>query len=364
MAQPADDATTRAARARFQEGVEAYDKGSYENARASFLQAYVLQKHPAVLLRLALLSCGKANHPLEASKYFQQFLRESSNLTAEKRAEAERGLAEVRQKLGRLEVSAPTGADIFVDNERMGAAPLTEAVDVDPGAHTVVAKGGDGGPVEQKVSVAAGQKLAVRLSHEAKVEPPKVVEPPKNPDPPKVTDPPKNPDPPVTDPGKDISPPPPDQGKKKGILSPPDTMIPVYIGLGVGGVGLIGTIVFAVAKGSAQSSADDVAAKLRAAGAQSGECSAPRPNFASACATLRDNVDAVNTDATVANVSAVVMVVGLVGAGAWYLFGPKTNGGSATASGKSAAAKSVWQRVEVAPVLAPRTGGLTVSGAF
>ena len=54
-----------------------YDKGQFENARLAFLQAYALKKHPAVLLNLAQ-SSAKAGHPLEAAKYFQQFLKEST----------------------------------------------------------------------------------------------------------------------------------------------------------------------------------------------------------------------------------------------------------------------------------------------
>ena len=64
-----DDALTKAARARFQEGVEAFDKGNYEAARASFKQAYALRQHPAVLLNLAQ-SCLKSGHYLEAAKCF------------------------------------------------------------------------------------------------------------------------------------------------------------------------------------------------------------------------------------------------------------------------------------------------------
>jgi hypothetical protein len=98
----------------------------------------------------------------------------------------------------------------------------------------------------------------------------------------------------------------------------------VYIGLGVGGVGLISTVVFAVAKSSAQDSVAKVDAQLRANGATSGTCgTSPPARYAQGCKTLRDNLSAVDTDATIANISAVVMVVGFVGAGAWYLFAPK-----------------------------------------
>jgi len=91
----ADDPLTIQARSRFKEGVDAFDKGQYEAARASFLQAYALKSHPAVLLNLAQ-SCLRANHALEAIKYFQKYLREVQNPTPQQRHDAEAGLEEAR----------------------------------------------------------------------------------------------------------------------------------------------------------------------------------------------------------------------------------------------------------------------------
>ena len=110
----ADDPVTTQARARFKEGVEFYDKGKYEEARLAFLQAYTLKKHPAVLLNLAQ-SSAKAGHPMEAAKYFKQFLKESTTASPQQKKDAESGLAEVRQKLGRIEVVAPSGTEITLE---------------------------------------------------------------------------------------------------------------------------------------------------------------------------------------------------------------------------------------------------------
>src|ERR1700722_4076000 len=102
FAQAADDATTKMARQRFQEGVAFFDKGQFEMARAAFLQAYALRKHPTVLLNLAQSSL-KSGHSLEAARYFQQFLKESG-VTEAQRADATHGLGEARMKLGRIDV--------------------------------------------------------------------------------------------------------------------------------------------------------------------------------------------------------------------------------------------------------------------
>src|SRR5271165_636220 len=107
---PADDPTTAMARARFKEGVDFYDRGEFEQARASFLQAYALKKHPAVLLNLAW-SCLKSGHALEAERYFKQFLAEGKESTDKQRADANDGVNQSRSKIGRIEAVAPTGTE-------------------------------------------------------------------------------------------------------------------------------------------------------------------------------------------------------------------------------------------------------------
>lgn len=152
----ADDTAT--ARVRFQEGVELFDKGQYDRARAAFLQAWALKKHPAVLLNLAE-SCLKSNHPGEAARWFSKYAREATDITPAQKAQAERGLAEARKRDGRLDVLATAGTEITVDDERAGSAPLAEPYDVDPGAHVVRVKG----EADQNVTVAAGQTLTLRF---------------------------------------------------------------------------------------------------------------------------------------------------------------------------------------------------------
>jgi hypothetical protein len=361
FAQPADDPTIKAARARFQEGVAYYDKGEYENARAAFLQAYALRKHPAVLLNLAQSSL-RANHALEASKYFQQYLRESSNLSPAQRADAERGLTESRQKLGRVEVSAPTGAAVLVDGEMVGSAPLSEAVDVEPGNHRVKA-----GAEEQTITVMAGQKALAKFGFGGATPTP-VAPVPVTPTPagntPATTPPggdtggPSGTAPPTTSPAGDTG-----QVKvepKKNILSPPGNMVPVYIGAVVAVVGAgVAVGVGVIAKSSAQSSADSVASEIRKNGGTDGICSrtdnATVTKFGKACSALADDNSKVDTDATVGNVGLAVGIAGAAFALGWYLFAPKGRGDPNAAT---------WKTPTISPMLGFHVGGLAASGTF
>ena len=331
-----DDPVTTQARARFKEGVDFYDKGSFENARLAFLQAYALKKHPAVLLNLAQ-SSAKAGHPLEAAKAFQQYLKESTSASPQQRQDAESGLAEVRQKLGRVEVVAPSGTDVTLDEkERLGTAPFTDPVDVEPGPHSFRSS-----TETVKVTAAAGQKVQARFGAAAPAPAPAPI----GPAPPDASSPPP--------------PPPPDTDASKKPLP----MFPGYIGIGVAGAGIAVAIIFAAFKADAQSKSDSVAREItdKAGTRSKGICTSQVPEditrFGPACTTLKENNDIVDTNATIANVSVGVAVVGAVFATAWLVAVPLVNRTRDHSTGSIKA-----------PVLTPYAGyndaGLTLSGHF
>lgn len=333
-----DDPTTVQARARFKEGVDAYDKGKFEEARLLFLQAYTLKKHPAVLLNLAQ-SSAKSGHYLDASKYFQQYLKEAEP-SATGRRDAEKGLADVRQKVARIEIVAPPGTDVSLDDQgKIGTTPM-EPIDVEPGQHTIKS-------TSQSVTVIAtlGQKVEAKLGKEQGAAPPPLAPPPT---------PAPQPAEPSREPQKDTT-----ETKKTSLLSPPESMTPVYIGLAAAGVGLVGAVLFAAFKADAQSKADTVANDIRTEARNRGRTDTTgvcldtsTTDFQNACGVLRDNNSKVDTNATIANVSLVVMGVGLLTAGIWYLAGPKKD--DSPKSGRT------W----FTPYAASNGGGAMLGGSF
>ena len=342
-----DDALTKAARARFQEGVDAFDKGNFEAARAAFKQAYALKQHPAVLLNLAQSSL-KSGHFLEAARFFQQYLNDPQG---DKKADATKGLTDARSKLGRLDVNAPPGSGITVDTDVVGKTPMNEAVDVEAGNHTVKAKLPDGTSSEQHIVVTAGQVQPVRFGAAATV-----VNPPTNP-----TNPPTNPEThPPANPPTNLNPenppqnPPPQNPpvEQHGEKVHPAAALPLMIAggaLAVGGFVIAG--VFAGVKSSANDNYINVQNRIINAqkldGINPQTCNASQLTAAqqlkyttdssgktSPCTTLKNNQDAVNQDATVANAFLVVGIVGTaaaVGGVLWYILGAKNEEPARTA---------------------------------
>jgi hypothetical protein len=345
FAQGQPDPTLQAAHARFDEGVQFFDKGQFENARAAFLQAYALHKHPAVLINLAQTSL-RSGHVLEAARYFAQYIHDSPALTPAQRAEAEKGLAEARTRLGHLDVSAPSGIAVTIDGELAGADGAI-AIDVEPGAHTV-----KGGGETTTVTVAAGQTQSVKLAKAALG----AIPPPPVPVAPAASAPPAPPPAPEPEPTPAPSPAGP---SGPGFLSPPSMMTPVWVGAGVGLAGFVTAILFGVFKGAAQNSYNTQAATIQAGllnkSQWQGACTHPSSDLSltNACASLTSDGNDVNNDATAANVGIAIGVVGLGFAAGWYLFAPKD-----AAQGS----KTAWPRVE--PLVGPRVGGLSVGGSF
>jgi hypothetical protein len=372
------DPFTDMARQRFQEGVKLFDAKKFEEARAAFLQAYALKKHPAVLLNLAQ-SEVKSNHPVDAARHFSQYLLENSSAPPADRKTAEQGLAEARLKTGRVqvEVNVP-GAEIFVDDELIGKAPLREPVDVGPGQHKVEARFAGYPNASGQVSTATGQVVALSLKLDKGGSTAAVI--PATPPPPPA---PTGSEPAPTTPaaGTATPPTPAPTGTDQGASLSTEGRTPFIkwmttdkVAWATGGVTVIGVglgIIFSLAASSASSSADNIAGQIRAVAGQDGQlvnyqgsnrqgnpCAAPiavtNTDYHQACSQLKDNLDRKDTDQGVAIAGWVVGGVGLGATVAAYFLrtAPKKPDATPTPT------------TSFVPVLSPSYSGMAFGGTF
>ncbi len=392
------DAVTETARRRFQEGVKYFDQKKYEEARAAFLQAYALKHHPAVLLNLAQSEI-RSGHPLEASRHFATFLRESSSASPAERADAEKGLATARTRLARIHVAAPSGAEVTVDGEPVGQAPLTEPIDVMPGAHTVEGRLG-GRTASTTVTVPMGKAVNVPLNLESTSTsvpppPPATESAPSPPPMPAPSPPPSETQERPAEPPKESPAPPPAPVETATIST--GGREPFFTWLGHNGVGIAGvaaTLIgagvgtgFAIAAERASQNADSVALQIQNEAlnimtTSAGLCVNPAAKvnnesnlstshtnvtdaqrkdeiqrLESACALLTNDLDLRKRDRTYATVGFVVAGVGLTATIAAYLLTSNKSGSSARRSATSFEAL-------VLPAIGPAQSGLTVVGRF
>lgn len=358
-AQSTDDATTQEVKARFHEGVDLFDAGQFEAARAKFKQAYALKPLPDILYNLAQSSL-KSGHPADAEREFQKFLREGRNIDATQHDVATKGLAEAHGKNAHIEVSAPPGTDVYVDSDHIGTTPFPDTLPVDPGAHVVKFQAPDGTGQTLSVSVFANQTQPARFG--SYTAPTPTTSPATSPDstPPasaSSTRPSDGPEPASsasTTPASTAVPSA-DKGSHPNLLAPPKNLTPVFVLGGIGVAGIATGVVMLIIKGTAQSNADSVTAQIKHYGGTS--CDSPVPSlFQRACSALSDDVNAVNTDATVGNIAVGVGIAAIVGAGLYWLFAAKDD--SSTGTGM------LTTHPVIAPMLGRGSSGLSLSGAF
>jgi hypothetical protein len=358
-----DPTTTAAARERFKEGVGHFDKKEYEKARAAFLQAYALKKHPAVLLNLAQ-SEVRSGHERDAAKHFTQYLREASDATADNREAAQAGLATARAAVVEVQVTTDEeGTEILVDGTSEGTTPLTDPIFLEPGTHSVEAKKGER-TATQSVSGKAGEKKEIKLSLAA---PAAVAAAPKKTEEPKEEDTGEAAEVEASTGGREPF--------LKWVTTRPAGLIPasltVLLGVGAGGFAIGSSIRYSDADSTADAINEaaiedqidttgicvDPAGKVNAAPAiPAGEKAKRTEQYETACTNWQDYVDQGDTFKTVAiglgvgaGVAAVTTVV------LYFVTAPKTG---------ESAERAPAPPVAVVPWATPESGGIAVFGQF
>lgn len=370
VAHAQDDASIQMARERFQEGVKFYDQKQYDKARAAFLQAYALKKHPAVLLNLAQSEL-RSSREADAAKHFAQYLRENKEATAAERQEAEKGLAAAKASVGEINVKVAEGADIFVDGNAEGRSPLGGPLYLKPGSHNLEARK-DGQSAASTVTAIAGQTGSVELSFGGGAAGPIPVGPGVAPGPgpgPGAGAPPgqgaplpPGGEPPQADTG----------GKKPSFLTWAKETPLAWVGGGVTVLGLAGGVGFALASSSSYDDAESIRLKIldkaKSEGI-SGPCGPPPKtspvDFSVACQKYQDRVDDGDSQKTWATVSFVVAGVAAAGTVVYYFVDTGSN--KATIGQRERArraAKSDGIRAAVVPFVGPNERGFGLVGQF
>jgi len=296
-----DSAIETAAKTRFAEGVKLYGAKKYEQARAAFLQAYLLKKQPPTQLALAQASL-RSGHQLEALRLFEQYLSENAAPPPKVRARIDASMAEARAALAQVTITAPPGAEIFVDDKSVGKTPEVTAVDLAPGTHSVKVELGEDS-TSQSVALGAGGSIAVVLEAKQKA---KGVPPPA-----KL----KAPTPVTASESVETS----------SIFSPPQTKWPMYLAGAVGLIGLGSAVIFGSLSINSNKGAQVARDGLSRAGQPPEVClrSTDGTPYRDVCKSILENVENARGQQGAFTVSLIVGGSGIGLAALWYLFAPK-----------------------------------------
>ncbi|MEC7524576.1 MAG: hypothetical protein VYE22_32150 [Myxococcota bacterium] len=159
-----DEATTAAARALFEQGMDAVDAGDYETAADRLDRSLALRDSIVVRVNLAL-ALGELGRLVEASEHLRRVQREAEEGSPPHRVAGER-LALITPRVGRLRIDvagATAGVTVRLDGNDVPEALLGVPQPADPGAHVVSLHRGGQALVTREVEVAAGGRASVSL---------------------------------------------------------------------------------------------------------------------------------------------------------------------------------------------------------
>ena len=154
----------KSAKESFAAASASYKTGDYEKALEGFKLAYALTLEPSILFNIG--QCQRQLNQLsEAIKAYKTFIREAPRDPLVENANAR--IKELEDELDRLKLlgsiqvfTNPEGAQVFIDNKEVGAAPI-QAKNVSAGEHTIAVKQEGFYPYELRFELQPGQAFSI-----------------------------------------------------------------------------------------------------------------------------------------------------------------------------------------------------------
>ncbi len=154
---------------RYKEGVELFRNSRFLEASSAFREAYKLKPSWKLWFNIAQ-SEASAKRYGRAVAAFERYLVGGGDEVPEGRREVVlQELDRLRPIVGVIEVdpTAPSGAQVFVDDELWGTVPLEDPIRVAAQKHTVTIKMGDQVLVERRLTVPGRGTVTILLETEA-----------------------------------------------------------------------------------------------------------------------------------------------------------------------------------------------------
>jgi len=163
----AADKTPEKAKAAFGEGTELFTAGDYRGAADAFRLANEIAPNWKILYNIGQSEAAARRYGL-ALQAFERYLAEGGDeIPGDRQKEVLNEVDRLRRMVGSVEVTAPPGAMILVDEVNRGQAPLPGALLVSAGLdHRIVVEKEGRTLLEKTIRVSGGQKTSVIVGAE------------------------------------------------------------------------------------------------------------------------------------------------------------------------------------------------------
>jgi len=161
-------AATAQAREHFNRGVKLYEEDDFRTALIEFKRAYELAPNPTLLFNIGN-SYYQLREYADALRTLEQYVREVGNaIPKEQRAQVDRELEELRGRVARVTFQGPAGAELSMDDTKLGTLPLSPNQIISAGRHRLTVTKPGFKPTTKDVDIAGGDTLTIPfdLKHE------------------------------------------------------------------------------------------------------------------------------------------------------------------------------------------------------
>ena len=106
-------------------GRDLFEQGNYVEAAGSFRKAYELKPNWKILYNIGQCEASAKRHGLALTAFEEYFSRGGDDIPPERKDEVLAEISRLKLIVGMLEIFAPDGAEIAIDNVIRGTAPLS-----------------------------------------------------------------------------------------------------------------------------------------------------------------------------------------------------------------------------------------------
>ncbi|MBN2714277.1 MAG: tetratricopeptide repeat protein [Deltaproteobacteria bacterium] len=154
-----------AAKEAYQEAKQLFENEKYQEAASRFRAAYELKPSWKILYNIGQSEAAAKNHGL-ALEAFEMFLSEGGDdIYTDRREQVIAEVDRLRRMVGYVQVKAPKGAVVYINNIERGTAPILMALPVSAGVRHVIHVNYRGEKLEeQEFRVVGAQKVTVEFT--------------------------------------------------------------------------------------------------------------------------------------------------------------------------------------------------------
>lgn len=158
VADPSNDARTL-----FNRGIEAFEQRDFATAVTAFRQAMALRPGWRLYYNIGQCEAALKNYGKALDAFEKYLAKGGDEIDAARQNDVMNEIQILANKVGKIDVTAPEGADIIVDGTVVGTAPLPGNVPLAVGTSHVVKAVIDGVETEHTVKVGFGEVLTVNF---------------------------------------------------------------------------------------------------------------------------------------------------------------------------------------------------------